>query len=299
VVATSALVVIGVLAVAFRRPPPDEGERIAAILARRPVDPGIDRADLENEVRMYVGVRRDLEPFVAAAAKHTRVSCGPSRNFGLCADILGRYDIYGGYSTCREDIFTHDGDVAEMHLDCTTTYVRWPGVVPFALDALEGVGEPGEHGLRYVFRDVALLAKAHADVAADLGLGPLEPVPVPPDLANAYDTLTSPFVGLDLGLSCGDPGRPGRGHAETETLVKAGRFDLLRNVARNLNRAGRVFAALALYEHARPWTAGDVAIIQRIRALPDIVVRCAGCSADFVTAAAVLPDPSAPPKDPR
>jgi hypothetical protein len=43
--------------------------------------------------------------------------------------------------------------------------------------------------------------------------------------------------------------------------VKAGRLDILQNVARNLNPAGRVFAALALYEHARPWSPEDITLI--------------------------------------
>jgi hypothetical protein len=288
----SAAVVLALLgaAAACKRAPTDEAI-VAAILARHPIDPKINREYLDADVRMLVVERRELEPVVSAAATGTRVRCGVGPGQLACDDIRQREDRYGGYSSCNEEIFVHDGSVGEMRVRCSASGDGWALVAPFDLDAF-GVGKPTADGLLYVFRDEALLAKARVDRVGDLG--PLAPVVVPPELADAYDALTSPLSALDLGEACGDPGRPGPGHTETEALVQAGRFDLLRNVARSLNPEGRVFAARALGQHVHPLLAEDVALLRKIRATTKPLRACQGCSLGFKDAGELLPDPSPP-----
>jgi hypothetical protein len=286
----SAAVVLALLgAVACHRAPTDDA-LVAAVLARRPIDPNINRAYLDADVRMLVVERRELEPLLSAASTGARVRCGTGVGQLACDDIRKREDRYGGYSTCNEEVFVHDGSVGEMRLRCFASGDGWPLVAPFDLDAFAGA-KPTANGLLYVFRDAALLAKARVDRVGDLG--PLAPVVIPPDLADAYDTLTSPLSPLDLGEACGEVGRPGRGHTETEALVQAARFDLLRNVARSLNPEGRVFAARALVQHAQPLLAEDLVLIEKIRATTKQLRACQGCGLGWKDASELLAAPSA------
>jgi hypothetical protein len=286
----SVAIVLAVLGAAggCKRAPTDD-EVAAAVLARHPVDPKANREYIDLDVRMLVAERRELEPLVHRASTGAHVRCGRGAGELPCDDIRVREDRYGGYTSCNESLFVHDGCVAAMRVTCSASADGWPFAAPFDVDAF-GLGQPSGNGLTFAFRDDPLLAKARVDRVGDLG--PLAPVAVPPELADAYDTLTSPLIGLDLGEACGDPGRPGRGHVETESLVRAGRFDLLRNVARSLNKEGRVFAARALLQHAEPLLPEDVTVIQKIRATKQ-VRQCQGCDLGFTDAAEILPDPAA------
>jgi hypothetical protein len=285
----SAAVVLALLgAVACHRAPTDD-EVVAAVLARHPIDARINGAYLDADVRMLVVERRELEPLVSVASTGAHVRCGTGAGQLPCEEIRKREDLYGGYTTCNEEVFVTDGSVGEMRLRCFSSG-DWPLVAPFDLDAF-GAAKPTANGLLYVFRDAALLAKARVDRVGDLG--PLAPVVIPPELADAYDTLTSPLSPLDLGEACGEVGRPGRGHTETEALVQAGRFDLLRNVARSLNPEGRVFAARALLQHAQPLLAEDVALLEKIRATTRQLRACQGCGLGWKDASELLAAPSA------
>ena len=288
--AVAGLAFLGAVA-ACKRGPPDDATVASAILARHTVNPSLKPGELRSDVEMFVALRREIAPLVSAAPTHARVACGTSASAMPCDDIRDRDPRFGSYADCEERIFVHDAAVAEMRVACSAADpATWPLVIPFAVDAFTGAGAPVANEVRYVFRDDALLAKARTDKVGDLG--PLAPVDVPPDLAEAYDTLMSPVAPLALGDGCGYEGSPGRGHAETDALVKAGRFDLLRNVARGLNKEARVRAALALYDHAQPLTAEDIALLQKIRATTHQVRECGGGSVDFDDADKILPDPT-------
>ncbi len=106
-----------------------------------------------------------------------------------------------------------------------------------------------------------------------------EPANEPPtELADAWRTMTDPFVALDVGNRCGFVGSPTPGFLCAKAFVEAGRFDLLRSILRGPNPEARVFAGHALIEHG-PLDAADASAIAiaKLAALPLQLRVCEGC----------------------
>ena len=98
----------------------------------------------------------------------------------------------------------------------------------------------------------------------------------PAEFEQAYRTLLDPLAELCVGTSVGDHGDPPPGRAESQALVAAGRFDLLRGVLRGPNAEARVYAAHALLERGAAHE-DDVATIEVLSRLSLRVMTCGGC----------------------
>jgi hypothetical protein len=132
-------------------------------------------------------------------------------------------------------------------------------------------GRPSLRAERETSEVLAELSRRRADA-----LGDTPASATPPELAEAWRTLTDPLEELVVGTGCGFVGLPPPGFLSTRALVEAGRFDLLRAVLRGPNPEARVFAAHALGAHAA-LGATDAAAIARLAALPLELRTCEGC----------------------
>jgi hypothetical protein len=103
-------------------------------------------------------------------------------------------------------------------------------------------------------------AWAAARDARSAVLGDAPDAPLPAELVTAYERLTSPF---DERLVVWKRSE-GRGYEETEALLGAKRYDLLRQVLRGPNPEGRAYAALALHD-ARALDASDRRTVEALR----------------------------------
>src|SRR5262249_48964346 len=134
------------------------------------------------------------------------------------------------------------------------------------------------HGRATGARAQFVFPRAGADAASALRreLGEVIDAPVPADLADAYEKLTSPFRSLDIGDLCYYGGKDPEGRVATRAPVKAGREDLLRNVLHGPNPEGRLYAARGLRELGA-LNANDKAVLTRLLKLNVRVSICVGC----------------------
>ena len=144
----------------------------------------------------------------------------------------------------------------------------------------------GDSSVVFHFSDPALEASARQAVARELG--PQVDASVPADLAAAYDELRSPVTDLVYGSRCYESGEAPRGRASLEALRRAGRFDLIGNVARGMNPTARVYAAEAILDHGA-LSAADAQTIAKIRALKTSIAACSGCNTRDESADALQP----------
>jgi hypothetical protein len=132
-----------------------------------------------------------------------------------------------------------------------------------------------DQGIAFAFDD-ALVLREMNDVRAK-ALGALVAVVPPAPLRASYETLLEPSESLMFGHACGFGGTRPPGRREMDTLVTAGRFDLIRNVLRGPTPEGRAFAAEAL-RNAHRVTADDRATFAAIRRSGGSVAFCEGCT---------------------
>jgi hypothetical protein len=186
----------------------------------------------------------------------------------------------GGYSTCTFSAVSHHGVLLEATASCRTSQDdKWTTLAPLIrkLDetTLSPKGFVRDGNIATLqLRDDAALERARAAVAAELGAP--SRAPVPPELEAAFETLTSAGGHAVIGTACGVAGSPPRGNSEMQTLVDAGRADLLRDAMRGMNAGGRVYGYIGLRLLGENTPADDAAW-ENLRKLDLSISSCGGC----------------------
>ena len=104
----------------------------------------------------------------------------------------------------------------------------------------------GKYDLKFYTKFPNVLNQFYQSV--EQGLGEMIPVDVPDDLKEAYAYLVTNISYSEFGRSCYNPGLETEGYKFMNLLVSAKRTDLLVNILRGFNPAGRIYAAKALTE---------------------------------------------------
>lgn len=195
--------------------------------------------------------------------------------------------VGGGYASCRVSGASAEGRMFEAQASCRISEKRWDTLEPIYGKVLEatlvpkGFSRNGHHsGL--AFRDEAHAERAQAMVSTKLSQKQSGTVP-PPELEKAFSLLTSPWQTLTVGTACGAAGSPPLGNGEMQALVKGGRADLLRDVLRGMNPAGRLYGYIGLRLLGEN-TAGDDATYDDLSKLDVKIDTCGGCMVTEQTA---------------
>jgi hypothetical protein len=183
--------------------------------------------------------------------------------------------MLGRYGNCALRMVLFNSDLVELRVECS--FERWDVLGSGLARAfgpafeLEANGERGEAKLSFVSGQGRQAARA----ALDTALGTRSNVSVPPELASAYEILTSPFSRLALGASCATNGGAPAGRNEATSLARAKRYELLRNVLRGASPEGRLYAAWAL-DNAKALVWNDRAVVEQLARSPLEVTICRG-----------------------
>lgn len=199
------------------------------------------------------------------------------QGFGLTAHYCS---TGGGYTSCRVSGASIEGRMFTAYASCTVSEKRWDSLEPIYGKLLEATLVPkgfarNDHHSALDFADETLAERAQAMISTKLSQKQSGTVP-PPELEEAFSLLTSPWHTLTIGTACGAAGSPPEGHREMQTLVKAGRADLLRDVLRGMNPAGRLYGYIGLRLLGEN-TPGDDATYDDLSKLDIEIESCGGC----------------------
>lgn len=202
---------------------------------------------------------------------------GPREAGGGAVDL--HTQVSGGYLTCFIDVLAVDDEIAAVRIRCQAAdFLRWNQIKFRILSAWDGTAAENDRGAEWNHRNRAALERLAAVLARDLGAPAA--AEVPPALLRHVSLLTSPVERFEFGATCYDGGEPPAGRVAMDALLKADRWDLVRNVLRGPHPEGRVYAAEALLNR-RPdgmsLDAADLATIRAIHALPTPIEVCEGC----------------------
>jgi hypothetical protein len=207
---------------------------------------------------------------------------GPSSlGFGL---FRSKTTLGAGYVSCDVTSAEFEGEIAELRVVCRSHFAERSGMRPtYDLALGEAFTRSYDEAnnlftatVDYSFPDVV----ARANEARASKLGPLRPVAVPSELSGDYSRLTSMLDSLAVGTTCYEDGSPPPGRREVESLLRGGRYDLLRNVLRGPNPEGRAYAAIGLFGAGQLAPLDRVAL-EAIHDEPPGLQTCSGCI--FVT----------------
>jgi|CXWL01.1.fsa_nt_gi hypothetical protein len=162
-----------------------------------------------------------------------------------------------------------------------------------AENGFSGTVTESQRGLEWQHEQPARMERLNQRIANDLGS--LQKCNIPAELAEAYSLLSSAYADLHFGTSCGYGGKPPAGHDEIQNLIRAGRWDLIKNVLRGPNPVGRLYAAEALLradlkadKDKKIIDPDDRQTIDTIRYAGIRIPRCSGCFGGETNAAQEL-----------
>jgi hypothetical protein len=162
-----------------------------------------------------------------------------------------------------------------------------------AENGFSGIVTESERGLEWQHEQPARMERLNQRIANDLG--PLQKCTIPAELAESYSLLSSAYANLRYGEACTMFMEPPAGHDEIQTLIRAKRWDLIKNVLRGANPVGRLYAAEALLRaniHAdkdkKIIGPDDRQTIENIKYAGIRIPRCSGCFGGETNAAQEL-----------
>jgi hypothetical protein len=268
------------------------GSRAAAQTPVAPAtfqEPGIRQELLDKDLKTIRNLRELLPPGCDRLSKlqlawPTRFNDplsppnrGP-RDIGQGATDL-HTQVSAGYLTCYLDVVAVDDRIAAARVRCETTdFLKWNQVKFRILSAWDGQASEGERGAAWRFAAREPLETLTAGLARELG--PQVAVEVPAGLERPYRLLTDPLEPVTFGAACYDGGEPPAGRLAIDALLKADRWDLVRNVLRGGNPEGRVYAAEAFLTRRKAEQALDADDLRTIRAIhgqATPIEVCEGC----------------------
>ena len=207
--------------------------------------------------------------------------------FGITAHYCS---MAAGYTSCRVSGASAEGRMFDAIATCRVNEKRWPSLEAIHGKAYDATLVPkgfelnaGHAGL--AFHDAAHEKRAQAMVSSELSQKQSGTVP-PPELEKAFGRLTKPWDTLTVGTACGAAGSPPSGNREMQALVKAGRADLLRDVLRGMNPAGRIYGYIGLRLLGEN-TPGDDATWDDLAKLDVEIETCGGCMVTQQTAESI------------
>ena len=254
--------------------------------AAEPLEPALDERS-DADVRLVEALRRALEAQPSTLDVWLRElpdavrSDDGERDLGFGARRL-LLDVPGGRTRATVMLLGVDGAIARVRLaQFPLEDAGWPSIAPALVRAWTR-GAPATFVARVADTkvtversDAELVAALDARLARELG--DARPESPPGELEEAYRTLLDPFETLWVGTACGFTALPPHGREQTQALVGAARFDLLRCVLRGPNPEARAYAAHALLERGAE-DAADAAAIETLARLPLRLIVCAGCT---------------------
>lgn len=188
------------------------------------------------------------------------------------------FELRGGYSNCEFGMILYFEDLQELEVKC----FWYPGTPQGVDTVLRNSLGPGfsiarEEG-RIEGRAHFVFPRTQARAAERLHneLGPLIQAEVPADLAEAFESLMSPYTQHTVGSDCGYAAMLPPANRATRKLINASRDDLLRNVLHGPNPEARLYAAWGLSK-LEAVTESDRKSIEKLRSREIPLRACYGC----------------------
>ena len=271
--------------------------RVAAAQKKEPLRADWLALDVANIKRLLPELKRN-EPLTLQALE--QIFGGPPAGFPLSFDTElgfgGRTFTFrkgGGYTSFRVTGFVFNDRIGYYTISVGGSS-SWPMIRSVMIETWKRNTDlefnEGESSIAH-YRDFPnVVADYKNEVTAQLGA--LEPVAVPPELRDAYDHLISLGKNSWIGEGgCGYGGVTPQGKKAIDAIVKANRVDLINNILKGHNPAGRVYAFLALFAMHRKGislTPESQRAMDVVRTLNIELVRCRGCEISSETAQQIL-----------
>jgi hypothetical protein len=194
-----------------------------------------------------------------------------------------------GYTAIWIKALIFNGTIASYHLEIQGSDQSWSRIRERMIEQWNQNGGPAfeetEYGFVYRERNDSVLETYKAAIAAELG--ELKVTTLPARLRTSFEYLMDPMENNAV--------VDWRGVKAINALVAARQFDLLADVLRGPNPAGRLYAARALLTLNKveqlKLSSGTVAIIDRLSSMNIRIWFSEGCVRSSRTPREILNDP--------
>ena len=270
---------------------------VSAAQKREPLRADWLALDVANIERLLPELKRN-EPLTLKGLE--QIFGGPPAEFPFGSDhelgFGGRTFTFrkaGGYTSFRVTGFVFNDRIGYYTISVCCS-LSWPRIRNVLIETWKRNSDlefqEGESSIAHRRDFPNVVADYKTAVAAQLGA--LEPVTVPPELHDAYDHLIS--LGNNSRISdsgCGYGGARPPGKKAIDAIVNANRVDLINNILKGYNPAGRVYAFLALFSMHRKGMSlspDSQRAMDVVRTLNIELERCRGCIFSRETAQQIL-----------